>query len=140
MSKLKTKQYATYDSFAPKEIPNETQEIKSDLDIISLDHRKSLLEQNNVVCIYLWSTFCHPCKILAPKYSELAKQYYKRGKCILMKENLDTKFTTEYQATAVPAFIFYKNGNIVRQADGKIVDVIGGDFNKVISILNKLQD
>ena len=34
-------------------------------------------------------------------------------------------------------YFFYKNGHIIRQ-NGKIVDVIGGDFDKVKDILNKL--
>jgi thioredoxin 1 len=139
MSRQKTKQYAKYNTLAPTESLNNTSNnIESELHITSLHHKKSLLEQHQVVCIYLWGNFCEPCKAIAPKHAELAKQYYNPGKCILMKENVESEFTRDYQITGVPAFIFYKNGQIVRHEDGKILDVIGGDFNKVTSILNKL--
>ena len=136
MSRQKTKQYAKYNSLAPNEPPKN--DIGLDIEINSLHHRKSLLEQHEVVCIYLWGNFCEPCKAIAPKFAELSKQYHNPGKCVLMKENVESEFTRDYQIRGVPAFIFYKNGNIVRHDDGKIVDVIGGDFNNIKSILNKL--
>ena len=137
MYRRKSKRYANYDSLAIKEQKN-VDDYSLEIDITSLKHRKSLLEENKVVCIYLWGSFCHPCTLLAPKYVELSKQYYDPGKCILMKENVESEYTRDYQITGVPAFIFYKNGDIVRNDDGKIIDVLGGDFEKVKSILNKL--
>lgn len=136
MHKTKSKHYFKYESLAIKE--NKNLDDSLEIDITSFKHRKSLLEENQVVCIYLWGSFCNPCNELAPKYVELAKQYHNPGKCILMKENVQSEYTKDYQITVVPAFIFYKNGEIVRDYNGKILDVLGGDFSKVQLILNKL--
>ena len=138
MNKEKSKQYAIYKNLGPQEEKErEKKEMFEVTQVSSLGHRKSLIEQNEIVCIYLWGEFCGPCKILAPHYTELSQQYNNPGKCILVKENVEGKYTEDYDITGIPAFIFYKNGHIIRQ-NGKIVDVIGGDFDKVKDILNKL--
>ena len=136
MSKQKNKSYAKYDSLAPIEEPKE--DSSDTLNITSINHRKYIIDTNTVVCIYLWGNFCKPCKTIAPPYAQMAKKYYNRNKCLLMKEDVELKFTTEYRIEVVPSFIFFKNGKIVTQNDGKILDVIGGDLNKVESILNTL--
>jgi len=130
------KSYATYESLAPKEEPK--QDSPDKLAITSINHRKSIIDTNTVVCIYLWGNFCKPCKTIAPQYAVLAEKYYNSNKCVLMKEDVELKFTTEYRIEVVPSFIFFKHGKIVTQHDGKILDVIGGDLNKVESILNNL--
>ena len=137
MSRQKNKSYAKYNNLAPKE-DTDTKQEEIEIDIRSLEHRKSLLDQNNIVCVYLWGDFCGPCKVIAPNYYKLAKKYYNPGKCRLMKENVELDLTEDYRITGVPAFIFYKNGNIVKNENGKIIDIIGGDFNRVESILNNL--
>ena len=129
------KSYATYDSLTPKEDPK--QDSSDNLSINSINHRQSIIDTNTVVCIYLWGNFCKPCKTIAPQYAQLADKYYNHNKCVLMKEDVELKFTTEYRVEVVPSFIFFKHGKIVTH-NGKILDVIGGDLNKVESILNNL--
>ena len=136
MHNRRSTQYATSKNLIPTEIL-ETIEV---INIRSYVDKQKLIENNHVLCVYLWGDSCEPCKLIAPKYAELSKQY--NNKCLLVKENIKLNITkdsiSEYKITAIPAFLFYKNGNIVKDSNGKIVDVIGGDFNKVKTILNNL--
>lgn len=107
-------------------------------EIQNLDHRKKVITENNVVCIDLWASWCEPCKIVSPKFAELAQHYNSPGKCLLVKENIDLELTRDYQIRAIPAFIFYKNGQLLRNEDGTPVDVVGGDIQDVKEVLDNL--
>lgn len=129
------KQYASYKSLGPKD---ETKNQYVCTAVQNLEHRKKLLTENTIVCIDLWASWCAPCKIVAPQFAELAKQYNNPGRCLLVKEEVDLELTRDYQITGIPAFIFYRGGQLVRDQDGTPVCVVGGDINKVRRILDKL--
>ena len=128
------KQYASYKSLAPKDDkPKYTC-----LEIEHLQHRKKLLLDHRIVCIDLHAKWCEPCKIVSPKFADLSHQYNNPGHCMLVKEDVDLELTRDYQIAGIPAFIFYVNGELLRSNDGKPIDVVGGDIDKVKEILNKL--
>jgi thioredoxin 1 len=128
------KQYASYKSLAPKE---EKPEYKC-VEIQDLHHKKNILSTNKIVCIDLFADWCNPCKIVSPKFAELANQYNNPGHCMLVKENVDLGLTTDYNITSIPAFIFYKQGQLLRNQDSSPVSVVGGDLAIVKKILDKL--
>lgn len=128
------KQYASYRSLAPKKktasyVCMEMQDLK---------HRKKMLDEHSIVCIDLHADWCEPCKVVSPKFAELAKQYNIPGRCLLATENVDLKLTRDFQITGIPAFIFYRGGQLLKEQDGTPVAVIGGDIDRVKQILDKL--
>jgi thioredoxin 1 len=128
------KQYASYKSLAPKEDkPKYTC-----MEIQDLQHRKNILTQNQIVCVYISGSWCEPCKTVTPKFAELAQQYNNQSRCMLVKENVDLELTRDFQITGIPAFIFYRGGELLRNQDGSPVAVIGGDLKQVQEILDKL--
>ena len=129
------KHYASYGSLAPTE---NTKQTYTCMEMQDLQHRKKMLSENSIVCIDLFADWCEPCKIVSPKFTELAQQYNNPGRCLLAKENVDLELTRDFQITGIPAFIFYRHGQLLRQQDGTPVAVIGGDINQVREILDKL--
>ena len=127
--------YASYGSLAPKQ---EDKPVYSVLEIQDLQHRKKTLSGNSIVCVDLFADWCAPCKVVAPKFAELAQQYNNPGRCLLAKENFDLKLTRDYQITGIPAFIFYRGGHLLRTTDGKPVSVVGDNIDQVKTILDKL--
>ena len=110
------------------------------IEVQNIDHKNHIIVNNNVVCVYLFADWCIPCKKIAPEYAQLAKYFHNPGTSLLVKENIDLKLTKDYNCGGVPAFIFYKNGQIVRNKSGKVTDVIGGgEFQQVFDILNNLK-
>lgn len=128
------KQYASYGSLAPKE----EKKTYNCMEFQSLNHRKKMLTENAIVCVDLYANWCQPCKVVAPKFAELAQRYNNPGKCLLAKEDVDLELTRDYQITGIPAFIFYRHGQLLRNQNGSPVSVIGGDIQKVGTILDKL--
>lgn len=106
--------------------------------IKSKDHRRQILTENKIVCIDLHADWCQPCKSVAPDYNKLAKQYNIPGKCMLVKENVELNLTTDCNITSIPTFIFYMNGQLLKDENQSDVKVIGGDINKVKNILDTL--
>jgi thioredoxin 1 len=129
------KQYASYKSLAPKD---EKKDKYTCMEMQNLEHRRKMLNENSIVCIDLYANWCEPCKICSPHFVELAKQYNNPGRCLLAKEDVDLELTRDFQITGIPAFIFYRQGQLVRNQDGTPVAVVGGDIEKVRQILDKL--
>lgn len=129
------KLYASYSSLAPKKEPEPSYKCT---EIQSLEHRKQVISENAIVCFDLYANWCEPCKILAPQYTNLAQQYSSPGRCLMVKENVDLELTRDYQITGIPAFIFYRKGQLLRNQDGSPVHVIGGDLKAVQEIMDKL--
>jgi thioredoxin 1 len=128
------KQYASYKSLAPKE---DDVFKYTCMEMQDLQHRKKMLSENSLVCIYISASWCKPCKIVGPQFAKLAQQYNFPGKCLLAKEDVDLKLTRDYQITGIPAFIFYHNGRLIKEKNGNPVSVVGGDVPMVQQILDK---
>lgn len=129
------KQYASYKNLAPKQ---ERKDSYQCMTVQDLHHRKKLLSQNSITCLYLHANWCEPCKTIAPQYAELAKQYNNTGRCLLAKEDVDLELTRDYQITGIPAFIFYRQGQLLKDETNTPISVIGGNLNQVRGILDKL--
>lgn len=138
-----TKLYAKYNTFNPQSQSQNSSNASSSSRVVmefqNMEHKKKLLNDNTIVCIDIYGNYCGPCKQIAPKFAEMAIKYNSPGRCLLAKENVELSLNSEYQVTGVPAFIFYKNGHILRDyKTGKIVDVVGGDLKRVSEILEDL--
>jgi len=129
------KLYASYASLAPKK---ELKPSYKCVEIQSLEERKKVIAENAIVCFDLYADWCQPCKMIAPLYAKLAQQYSSPGRCLMVKENVDRELTRDYQITGIPAFIFYRQGKLLRNQDGTPVHVIGGDLKAVQEIIDKL--
>lgn len=129
------KQYASYKSLAPTK---KNKDEYTCIEIQNLEHRKNILNENLITCVYIYSNWCEPCKIFGPKFSKLSKDYNNPGRCLLVKENFDLKITHDFQITGIPVIIFYLRGKLLKNSDGTPVSVIGGDIQQVREILNKL--
>lgn len=129
------KLYASYGSLAPK---IETKPSYECMSCTTPENRKKIIDENIITCIDLYADWCEPCKVVSPQFAKLAEQYNSPGRCILVKENVDLKLTLDYQLSGIPAFIFYRRGQLLRNQDGTPVHVVGGDIKAVKEILDKL--
>jgi thioredoxin len=72
---------------------------------------------NSKSVMYFTATWCPPCKMIAPIYTELAKNYpdVAFGK-VDVDDNQDAAM--EFQIQAVPTFVFSKNKESVNKFSG----------------------
>ncbi len=74
---------------------------------------EEVLKNEKPVIIDFFTTWCPPCKMLAPIFEELAEEYAE--KVVFVKMDLDQCPETgnKFQIDRIPTVIFFKNGEIV---------------------------
>jgi len=72
---------------------------------------------NKLVIVDFHATWCNPCKIIAPVFEQLSKQY---PNIVFLKVDVDqcTSTTDQYNVTAMPTFLFIKSKVVVDQIKG----------------------
>jgi len=86
--------------------------------------RDSILQQNSIVIIDNYTTWCNPCNKITPYFAQLAQTY--SGKCFLAKEDVDKNILGKPNILGVPCFHFYINGTFIPD-----MTVTGADIEKV---------
>lgn len=85
--------------------------------ITSDNFEEEVLKSNKPVLVDFWATWCGPCKMTAPHLEAFAESRpdIKVGKVDVDK---DAPLAVKYNITAVPTFILFKEGKLVKQASG----------------------
>lgn len=89
---------------------------------ITNENYDSLKNQDKLMVIDFWATWCGPCKTVGAMISEMSEKFGDKvniGKCDV-EENDD--LTSEFGIRNVPTIVFIKKG--------KVVDKIVGTVNK----------
>ncbi|HHX48902.1 MAG TPA: thioredoxin [Clostridiales bacterium] len=78
----------------------------------------NLVQNNDVVLVDFFATWCGPCRMLAPTLEKLASEY--EGKAVIAKIDIDKNndLAYEYKISAVPTLILFKNGEAVHKFSG----------------------
>ncbi|MBQ8428000.1 MAG: thioredoxin [Clostridia bacterium] len=69
-----------------------------------------------VVCDF-WASWCGPCRMLAPVFEEVSKQY--EGKAVFVKVNVDEEESAAYKygISSIPNVLVFKDG---QKVDGSL--------------------
>ncbi len=79
---------------------------------------RDVLKSSAPVLVDFWAEWCGPCKALAPKLDEIAKEF--DGKITVAKVDIDQNKETPatYGVRGVPTLALIKNGEVVEQLVG----------------------
>jgi thioredoxin 1 len=84
-----------------------------------LDQFKNLLSKSSKVVIDFSATWCGPCKAIAPKYEALSNEdKYKEWTFCKVDVDEADDVASEYGVSAMPTFLFFKNGSLVDKFAG----------------------
>ena len=104
-------QYKTYTTMAGKDENEFDPETMIEVyDITSAAERKNIIQNNKIVVIDNYTSWCGPCKTCAPQFAKLCKMYIKSGMCALVKEDVEKVGDRPIPVRGVPCFHFYING------------------------------
>lgn len=90
-----------------------------------------VLKSAQPVLVDFWAEWCGPCRGLAPKLEELAKEM--TGKVTIVKINVDENrdHAVKYGVRGIPTMIIFKNGQNVDQISGNVAkDLIQSTLTK----------
>lgn len=99
---------------------------------------QSLFASTTYVVVDFFADWCPPCKTIAPIYEGLAAKHSIPGILAFAKVNVEhvKELSAEYQVTAMPTFMFFKNGTKV-SVDYKL-QIQGADPGSLMTAVNKL--
>ena len=82
--------------------------------------KKEVLNPEVPTLVDFYTTWCGPCKIIAPVIEEIAKEY--DGKLKVAKLNIEEagSIATQYSIMSVPTLFIFNKGEVVEQIVGVV--------------------
>ena len=95
----------------------------------TMDDYKKCITDNKLVVIDFTATWCGPCKMVGPKFVELAPEF---PNTVFVKIDVDENAEAAEACgiSAMPTFQFYKDG-------AKVDEVVGASIEKVKEMVAK---
>ncbi len=77
-----------------------------------------LLEDEKLVIVDFWATWCGPCRMLSPLLDEVEEEM--ADKITVVKVNVDDadEIAMRYRIMSIPTLLFFKNGQLVDKSVG----------------------
>ncbi|MGD0282188.1 MAG: thioredoxin [Dissulfurispiraceae bacterium] len=90
------------------------------VEITSAAWESEVLQYSGLVMVDFWAVWCGPCRMIAPTFEELAKEY--AGKLKVGKLNTDENpdVASKYKIMGIPTVMFFKDGQKVDQVVGAV--------------------
>ncbi len=84
----------------------------AEITITKENFEKEILQNDKLVLLDFWATWCGPCKMIAPIISEIAEEY--DGQITVGKVNVDeqAELAENYGISSIPTLIIFKNGKV----------------------------
>lgn len=91
-------------------------EIKSSAEL------KEVFASNTYVAVDFFADWCPPCKAISPVFEQLSGKHAVEGQLAFVKVNVDNvkELAVQYRITAMPTFLFFKDGEKVDDLQGAI--------------------
>ena len=79
---------------------------------------QELLQDNKLVVVDFWATWCGPCRMLSPILDEVEEEM--ADKISVVKVNVDDadQIAMQYRIMSIPTLLFFKNGQLVDKTVG----------------------
>ncbi|KAF5383971.1 hypothetical protein D9757_006912 [Collybiopsis confluens] len=100
-------------------------------EINSLSQFQELINGDKPIVIDFWATWCGPCRVISPVFEKLSEKDDFKNALGFYKVDTDAQqdIAQECSIKAMPTFILFHKGNIVKQVvgahPGKVTDLVG---------------
>ena len=77
------------------------------------------VSKNNLLLVDFWAEWCGPCKSMHPVFARMAKKY-KQIRFARINVDNSQDIALRYSVQSIPAFIMFRNGEIVNRMVGAV--------------------
>jgi thioredoxin 1 len=68
-----------------------------------------------------YTTWCGPCKLIAPQLEKVAEEYQDKVKIVKIDTDIESDLASSLQVFAMPTLLFIKDGKIRQRAEGAML-------------------
>lgn len=76
------------------------------------EFNNEVIEENGVVVVDFWATWCGPCKMIAPVIEELSSEI-SNVKFVKVDVDKNPSIASKFQIASIPTLKMFKNGEVV---------------------------
>ena len=88
------------------------------ISVTTQDFDTQVLQSSLPVLVDVMSTYCPPCRMLAPVLESLAEEYSGRVQIVQVNAEEDMEVAARYGIQTTPTLLFFKGGKVVDQIVG----------------------
>ena len=79
--------------------------------------QKEVIEENGIVFVDFYATWCNPCKVMSPIIEEIAKEH-KDVKFVKVDVDNNEELAIKYNVMSIPTMFIIKNGKVTKKFVG----------------------
>jgi len=90
------------------------------ISISDAEFETEVLQAQQPVLVYLWASWCGPCRLVSPSVDAIAQSYSDRLKVVKMEVDPNPETVKQYKVEGVPAIRLFKEKELVESMEGAI--------------------
>ena len=79
---------------------------------------QEVLQNEKIVVLDFWASWCGPCRMMAPVVEQFASEYEGRIKIVKINVDEESDLAARFGVQSIPSFIFIKDGKVVDRVTG----------------------
>jgi thioredoxin len=103
--------------------------------IRSVEEYLDILKSEKLVIIDFTAKWCGPCKLIAPKFEEIASKYSEKIDCYKIDVDELEEITIDCNVSVMPTFQFYKEGKKIDEFTGASSDLLKEKVQKLLQFI-----